>query len=113
MALPANAQEVEENYTAEKMLKLCEGSVADRDPEMQSMVCTFRLQGIISIMVENCLSISEGFSPVPALTSDRPPSRGAARQAFKNYMAENPDKWGLPWHQVVALSLSETFPCAQ
>jgi hypothetical protein len=68
--------------------------------------------GETALMVENCLSISEGFSPVLALTSNRPPSRGAARQAFKNYIAENPDKWGLPWHQVVALSLSETFPCS-
>ena len=111
LALPVNAQDVDENYTAEKMLRLCEGAVVGEDLEVQSLVCTFRMQGVTAILIENCLSLGQGFSPVTQLTSKRPPSRGAARQAFKNYMASNPDKWGLPWHQVVALSISETFPC--
>ena len=93
--------------------KLCEGAVADVDPEIQSTVCTFRMQGVISTMIDNCLSVGEGFSPAAVLSSDGPPSRGAARQAFKNYMEANPDSWGLPWHRAVALSLSETFPCTQ
>lgn len=113
LALPAQAQDVSENYTAESMLKLCEGTVPNRDPELQSMVCTFRIQGVVAIMVENCLSIREGFVPVPILSSGVAPSKGAARQAFKNYMAANPDKWGLPWHHAVALAISQAFPCTE
>lgn len=107
----ANAQKVPKNYNAEKMLNLCNGAIRGEDKGMQSMVCTFRMQGITHMMVENCLSITRGFKPLPLLTSEKPPSRGAARQAFRNFMNANPDKWGLPWHHAVSMALSESFPC--
>lgn len=111
LAFQANAQEVPDDYTAENMLELCKGSVRDQDPKMQSIVCTFRIQGIVSVMIENCLSIDQGYSPATILTSEIPPSKGAARQAFTNYMEANPDKWGLPWHIGLSMALSDTFPC--
>ena len=104
------AQEVPKNYTAETMLNLCRGT-AEEDAELQSMVCTFRIQGVTSIMVENCLSMEQGFDPLPILSSQLPPSKGAARQAFMNFMEKNPDVWGLPWHMPLSLALAETFPC--
>lgn len=100
-----------ENYTAEVMYRLCLGTETEIRPEFQSLVCTFRLQGLVNIMIENCLSIEEGFSPAPLLTASLPPSRGALRQAFTNFMEENPAKWGLPWHVVAAMAASEAFPC--
>lgn len=105
-----HAQEVPKDYNAETMLNLCRGT-AEGETGMQSMVCTFRIQGVTSIMIENCLSVDNGFEPLPALASGRPPSRGAARQAFVNFMDANPDKWGLPWHVALSLALSDAFPC--
>lgn len=42
---PGAAQEIEvsENYTAEVMHRLCLGTKKAMPPDMQSMVCTFRL----------------------------------------------------------------------
>ena len=111
LASTANSQKVPEDYNAEHMLDLCNGEVPDGEKGMQSMVCTFRMQGIIYMMVENCMSIAHGFKPLPLFTSERPPSRGAARQAFVNFMNANPDKWGLPWHHAVSMALSKNFPC--
>lgn len=108
--LSLQAQDVPKDYTAETMLNLCRGT-AEGDPDMQSVICTFRIQGVTSIMVENCLSVDKGFNPLPILTSESPPSRGAARQAFINYMEASPDKWGLPWHVAVSAALADTFPC--
>jgi hypothetical protein len=89
---PIQAQEtaqIPENYNAETMLKICKGEADENDQDMQSMVCTFRIQGIIMMSVENCMSIKDGFPPTPLLTSSAPPSRGAARQAFINFMEDN------------------------
>lgn len=107
-----HAREVPKDYNAETMLNLCEGK-AEGAKELQSMICTFRIQGVSSVMIENCRSIERGFSPVPILTSESPPSRGAAKQAFINFMKANPKQWALPWGAALALALSETFPCKQ
>lgn len=106
-----NAEEVPKEYRAERMYNLCKGEVRGEDKGMQSMVCTFRLQGVVSMMIENCSSVTHGFKPFPLLASGRPPSRGATRQAFINFIEANPDKWGLPWHVTVSMALSEAFPC--
>lgn len=111
LASTVNAKEVPKEYSGEEMLKLCKGEVRGMDQGMQSMTCTFRLQGVVSMMIENCLSIPHGFKPVPLFTSETPSSRGATRQAFINFMEANPDKWGLPWHISVSMALSEAFPC--
>lgn len=109
---PLAAQSVPTDYNAETMLKLCRGA-ADGDPDMQSMICTFRIQGVAAITGENCLSKDQGYEPHEALASAPPPSRGSARQAFTNYMDANPDAWGLPWHIAVSLALSDAFPCME
>ncbi|MEP3350180.1 MAG: hypothetical protein ABJM86_03080 [Hyphomicrobiales bacterium] len=105
-----HAQEIPKNYNAETMLNLCQGTEGGAK-EFQSMVCTFRIQGVSSMMIHNCASINQGFSPFPVLSSERPPSRGAAKQAFINFMQANPSKWALPWETALAHALSETFPC--
>jgi len=106
-----NAKNVGKNYTAEKMLKLCQREVKNENPELQSLTCTFRIQGLSAVMIENCLSIEHGYKPVKLLAASAPPSRGAAKQAFINFMTSNPDKWGLPWHVATAMALSTNFPC--
>lgn len=113
IASTVNAKEVPKEYRAERMYNLCKGEVRGEDKGMQSMVCTFRLQGVVSMMIENCMSIVQGFEPMHLFASEIPPSRGAARQAFINFMKTNPDKWGLPWHIAVTMALSESFPCKQ
>ncbi len=107
----ANAETPNENYTAETMMKLCSGSVTDESPEFQSMTCTFRLQGVTEVMMGNCASASMGFQPAPDLSASKPPSRGAIRQAFLNYIEDHPEHWGLPWAQVAAMAISRNFPC--
>lgn len=107
----AFGQEVPRDYNAEKMLQLCTGTSPDEDPKLQSMICTFRLQGASVILNENCRSIESGFAPAESLSSNSPPSQGAARQAFVNFMEDNPDNWGLPWHVAVSLAISRNFPC--
>lgn len=107
----ATAETSDENYTAETMMKLCAGTVADENPEFQSMICTFRLQGVTEVMIGNCASASMGFQPAPELSASKPPSRGAIRQAFLNYMDDHPEHWGLPWAQVAAMAVSSSFPC--
>lgn len=62
-------------------------------------------------MIENCGSRALGYQPVPGLSASPAPSRGALRQAFKNYMEAHPEEWGLPWHIVAAKATSEAFPC--
>lgn len=109
----AHSQEITEEYNAEGMLKLCTDKVRDMPEDMQSFVCTFRLQGLTSIMVENCASREFGYEPSPLLSATRPPSKGAIRQAFINFIEANPDKWGLPWHHAAALAVSEAFPCSE
>lgn len=105
------AEDVPDNYTAETMMNLCKGTARETEQDMQSMVCTFRIQGVVSMTIENCRSISAGYSPFPAFTSAVPPSKGASRQAFLNYMEDNPQVWDQVWHSVVAMALSEAFPC--
>jgi hypothetical protein len=113
MSAAATAETPDVNYTAETMMKLCAGAVADENPEFQSMVCTFRLQGVTEVMMGNCASASMGFQPAPDLSASKPPSRGAIRQAFLNYMEDHPEHWGLPWAQVAAMAISGSFPCEQ
>jgi hypothetical protein len=109
----ANADGVAENYSAETMMKLCTGSVPDENPDFQSMTCTFRLQGLTDVMIGNCASVAMGFQPSPALSASRPPSRGAVRQAFLNFMEDHPEHWGVPWAQAAAMAVSGSFPCEQ
>ena len=98
-------------YDAETMLNLCRGEVSDMPPEMQSMTCTFRLQGVGDMMSFNCLSREAGFEPAPAFSAQISASRGAVRQTFINFMEANPEVWGSYWAEAVALALSESFPC--
>lgn len=107
----ASGNEVPENYDSEKMYNLCRGKVHGEDKGLQSMICTFRLQGVILMMVENCRSVERGFQPMPLFTASSPPSNRAARQAFVNFIEANPQNWGDPWHVSVIMALSETFPC--
>lgn len=100
-----------ENYTAEVMHRLCLGSERDEDADIQRMICTFRLQGVANIMIENCASTASGYQPAPALSASPPPSRGALRQAFMNYVEAHPAEWGEPWHIVAARATSGNFPC--
>jgi hypothetical protein len=109
----ANAETPNENYTAETMMKLCAGTVTDESPEFQSMTCTFRLQGVTEVMMGNCASASMGYQPAPELSASKPPSKGAIRQAFLNYMEDHPEHWGLPWAQVAAMAVSSSFPCKE
>lgn len=109
--LPASAEEVAKEYNAETMLKFCTEDFPGEDPEMQSIMCTFRLQGVVLTMVENCLSHEQGYTPNSVLSVRLPPSTGAARQAFVNYMTENRAAWGTSWHHAVYFALSEEFPC--
>lgn len=111
MSAAATAETPDVNYTAETMMKLCAGTVADENLEFQSMVCTFRLQGVTEVMMGNCASASMGYQPAPELSASKPPSRGAIRQAFLNYMEDHPEHWGLPWAQVAAMAVSSSFPC--
>lgn len=110
-ANPVGAQEIKKEYMAEEMLRLCTGEVSDLDKDIQSLVCTFRLQGVAEMMVKNCSSMELGYTPVQELSSNKPPSIRALRQAFINYMEDNPEEWGRPWFDVAALATSETFPC--
>lgn len=102
---------ISKDYTAEAMLELCRGNASGTAKELQSMICTFRLQGITNILILNCGSINDGFSPAPNLTAGFPPSKGAVRQAYKNFMEENPELWGKYWSDIAALAISTTFPC--
>lgn len=113
MGAAATAETPDVNYTAETMMKLCVGSVPDENPEFQSMTCTFRLQGVTEVMMGNCASASMGYQPAPELSASKPPSRGAIRQAFLNYMEDHPEHWGLPWAQVATMAVSNSFPCEQ
>ena len=111
LAHSAYGNEVPEDYDSEKMYRLCRGEVSGEDKGLQSIICTFRLQGVIMMMVENCHSIDRGFQPMPLFTASSPPSNRAARQAFVNFMEANPQKWGDPWHVSVIMALAKTFPC--
>lgn len=107
----AQLPEVSENYTAEVMYRLYRGSEVGVPADLQSMMCAFRLQGATQLMMENCTSFEDGFNPLPSLSASAPPSRGAARQAFTDFMEANPQTWGWPWHVAVASALPTTFPC--
>ena len=103
--------QISTDYNAETMLSFCEGDVPDATPEVQSLICTFRIQGVAEVMSRNCLTSTQGFQPHPAFTAMPPRSRGAMRQAFKNYMRENPHVWDARWAIAVMAALSEAFPC--
>lgn len=106
-----SSQEVQEEYNAETMLSFCEGTFESENQDIQSLVCTFRIQGVLTIMGENCASKQAGYDPVPDLSALPPASNRAARQAFINYMKDNPADWGLPWHVALARAISAEFPC--
>ena len=108
---PASAKEVGKGYSAEEMLKLCEGEVEDMSLDFQNLTCTFRLQGVVEMMIMNCSSVVDGMDPDRGLSAGKPPSMGAMRQAYVNYMKDHPEVWGRPWFEVVAGAASETFPC--
>ncbi|GHC45531.1 hypothetical protein [Neogemmobacter tilapiae] len=111
--LPAWAEgepDKDERYNAETMLRLCQGKMKE-DPDLQSMVCTFRLQGLMTVMIENCMSRADGYDPALILTASPAPSRGALKQAFVNYVEDHPAEWGDPWHIVAAKAASSAFPC--
>ena len=107
----AVAQDAPKDYKAETMLKLCSGPQSDAPRDLQSSVCTFRLQGVVSIMVENCLTRKQGLDPAPVMTASPPPSIGAVKQAYRNFLRDSPELWGLPWHHAAMMAISEAFPC--
>lgn len=108
---PASAKEVAKGYTAEEMLRLCQGEAVEMPSDFQNLTCTFRLQGAVELMIMNCSSVVDGRDPDRRLSSGKPPSMGAMRQAFINYMNGHPEVWGQPWFEAVAGAASETFPC--
>lgn len=105
------AQAIPREYQAEEMMKLCTGDARDAAPETQSLICTFRLQGVGDLMSQNCVSQLEGYDPNPSLSASITASRSAVKQAFISYMEAHPAEWGDYWANVVAKALSETFPC--
>lgn len=106
------AQErVKEDYNAEQMLRLCKGEVRGMSPDMQSLVCTFRIQGLADLMIHNCESIEFGYRPAPQLSASIIGSTGAIRQTFVNYMEDHPEIWGDYWSFALSTTLSESFPC--
>lgn len=107
----AQTDGVERDYNAETMLNLCKGEAAGTPENVQSLICTFRIQGVGEMLNFNCTSRAGGYQPAPTLTARVVSSRGAARQAFINYMEDHPDIWNDYWAVAVALALSETFPC--
>lgn len=111
LCIPVAGTEVPKDYNAETMLNFCTGQDRETHPDMQSFICTFRMQGVIAIMVENCMSRDDGFQPMPLMSASPPPSKAAARHALLKYMEANPDKWGEPWHHAVAFAIAEAFPC--
>ncbi|MEP3055804.1 hypothetical protein [Ascidiaceihabitans sp.] len=117
LASGAAAQElpkVKPINTSETMLRMCDGNYPDgTSPNSQKLVCSFRIQGIIEIMIQNCLSQAHGFTPLSSLTMAKPPSLGAAKQAYINYMNANPQIWGSFWSHAVIPALSEAFPCEE
>ena len=108
-----SSSETNSYYTAEAMLQLCEGTKQGVPDEVQSLICTFRLQGLAEAMGGNCQSMKEGYRPAPYLSIAAPPSRGAIRQAFKNYAEAHPELWGEWWSSVAAIALAQTFPCVE
>lgn len=106
-----NAVGVQKEYNGETMLNLCKGTVPDVPPDVQSMTCTFRLQGVSDLMNYNCVSQREGFDPAPRLSAAISGSRGAVRQTFINYMEDHPEIWGVHWSWAVAVVMSESFAC--
>ena len=108
----AIAQErVPVEYNAETMLKICRGEVVDIPPDVQSMTCTFRIQGVADMMLYNCYSLQAGFNPAPQLSASVSGSRGAVRQTFINYMVDHPEIWDDHWAGALATALSQSFPC--
>ncbi len=113
-ATHAGAQDdlqVPEQYNAETMLKLCQGEISNVAKDVQSMTCTFRIQGVADMMLYNCYSIDAGYDPAPQLSASVSGSRGAIRQTFINYMEDHPELWGDHWSGALAVALSESFPC--
>ena len=87
----AQTDVVESDYNAEMMLNLCRGEVVGTPENVQSLICTFRIQGLGDMMNYNCYSRSSGYEPAPTLTARIGRSGGAARQAFINYMEDHPE----------------------
>ena len=108
-----DTQPVPKEYQAEEMMKLCTGAIQGAPADTQSLICTFRLQGVGDVMSRNCFSRGEGFDPSPHLTASITASREAVKQAFLNHMEAHPEEWDDYWADVVANALSDTFPCSQ
>ena len=108
-----DARPVQKEYQAEEMMRLCTGAIQGAAADTQSLICTFRLQGVGDVMSQNCYSRVEGFNPSPRLSASITASRGAVKQAFLNYMKAHPEEWGDYWANVVANALSEAFPCSE
>lgn len=106
-----DVSKVGKNYTAEDMLNMCSGTGRDYRPELQSIVCTFRIQGLSDLMIFNCQTRADGYDPASIFSMKPAPSKGSMRQVFKNYMRDNPQVWGEYWSLAVAVALSEAFPC--
>lgn len=113
-ATHAEAQDdlqVPEQYNAETMLRLCQGEISDAPKDVQSLTCTFRIQGVADMMLYNCGSKEAGHDPAPHLSAYVTGSRGAVRQTFINYMEDHPEVWGEHWSLALAIAFSEMFPC--
>ena len=109
---PISAQEgIERTDTAEHMLSICDLSLPDTIAEVSEVVCISRLWGVGQVMIFNCQSEEAGYRVPEDLKMSGNISHGAARQAFINYMRDNPQDWGLHWAQVASFALSQTFPC--
>jgi len=104
---------VKKLQTAETMMELCEGTIPNERPDFQSQTCSFRIQGVVSMMIMNCLSSSDQFYPDPLLSASPPASNKAIRQTFINYMKTHPEYWGQSWAVVLSLAVSEKFPCEE
>lgn len=112
VCMGATAQaEIKQEHTAETMKALCEGTQPNEAPDLQSMVCTFRIQGVAEMMQVNCLSAQQGWKPAPALAANPIGSNKALRQTFINYMKSHPERWQDHWVFVLAEAISEKFPC--
>lgn len=110
-AQSVGSSQVKKLLTAETMMELCEGSVPNEPVNLQSMTCSFRIQGVVSMMIMNCLLSGEDFLPNPRLSASPPVSNKAIQQTFLNFMKERPELWSEHWATVLAVSISDTFPC--
>lgn len=103
--------EIKKEQTAETMLGFCEGTLSGVPTDVQSLTCTFRIQGVADLMTMNCEAAGRGWNPPPLLTAKPLKSNRAIRQTFINYMKDHPEDWRDYWAFVLAKAISEKFPC--